>query len=231
MGNTLPALHAHLLDAYALKRWADLPKDEPYLWDHLAQHLVAAGRLAELIATMKDLRYLAHKTLVRTAYATESDLATSEQWMPVDVPLRLLRRNVTNMGHLLNRCHTYTEIASVLYSRLEHLQELSDLCQAFEQDIPRPYLASWHPLPDLPDPALIRTLSGHTDWVNGCAISPGGDYIISASRDRMLKAWNARTGACLSTLYVNDQLNTCAFHPDGSILLRRGRVACIFCGG
>src|SRR6266852_1976001 len=47
VGSALPALHAHLLDAYALTRWADLPGDEPYLWDHLARHLVEADRLAE----------------------------------------------------------------------------------------------------------------------------------------------------------------------------------------
>src|SRR5437764_399177 len=54
VGAALPALHAHLLDAYALKRWADLPGDEPYLWDHLAGHLLAAGRVEELVATVKD---------------------------------------------------------------------------------------------------------------------------------------------------------------------------------
>jgi WD40 repeat protein len=194
VGAALPALHAHLLDAYALKRWADLPGDEPYLWDHLARHLVAAGRLAELVTTVKDLRYLANKTLAHTAYATEADLALAEQWVPADVPLRLLKSNVANMGHLLNRCSTYTEIAPVLYSRLVHLQELTDLCQAFEQEIPRPYLASWHQLPDLPDPALIRTLSGHTGVVNGCAISPSGDTIVSASYDGTLKVWDARIG-------------------------------------
>jgi hypothetical protein len=140
VGAALPALHAHLLDAYALTRWADLPDNEPYLWDHLADHLIAAGRLAELVATVKDLGYLANKTLVRKAYAAEADLALAEQRMPDDVPLRLLKRNFANMGHLLNRCNTYHEIAAVLYSRLVHLQDLSDLCQAFEQDIPRPYL-------------------------------------------------------------------------------------------
>jgi hypothetical protein len=31
VGAALPALHTHLLDAYALTRWADLPEDEPYL--------------------------------------------------------------------------------------------------------------------------------------------------------------------------------------------------------
>src|SRR5260370_23084695 len=114
--------------------------------------------------------------------------------MPSDVPLRLLTRNVANMGHLLNRCSSYHDLAALLYSRLVYLQELSDLCQAFSQDMPRPYLPSWHPLPDVPDPALIRTLRGHIGGVRRCAISPAGDYIVSPSGDRTLKVWDARTG-------------------------------------
>jgi len=218
----LASMHAHLLDAYAFTRWADLPDDEPYLWDHLADHLVAAGRLEELVTTVKELRYLAHKTLARKAYAAEADLVFAEQRLPSDVLLYLLKRNFANMGHLLNLCSTYTEIAPVLYSRFVHLQELSDLCQAFEPEIPRPYLTSWYQLPDLPDPALIRTLSGHTDAVNGCAISPLGDYIVSTSGDQTLKVWDARTGACLSTLFVNGLLYACVYYPDGKHIVAAG---------
>src|SRR6266702_521164 len=200
-GDELSALHARLLDAYALKHWADLSPDEPYLWDHLAGHLIEASRLEELVATVKDLRYLANKTLIKhNAYAAEADLALAEQQVPDDIPLRLLTSNFANMVHLLNRCSTYHDIAAVLYSRLVHLKDLSDLCQAFEQDIPRPYLTCWHLLPDLPDPALIRTLGGHWDEVRGCAISPDGDSIVSASRDQTLKVWDAHTGGELRTL-------------------------------
>ncbi len=220
VGAALPALHAHLVDAYALTCWADLPEDEPYLWDHLADHLVAAGRFAELVATVKDLRYLAHKTLARTAYAAEADLAFAEQQVPSDVSLRLLRRNFANMGHLLNRCSTFNDLAAVLYSRIVHLQELSDLCQEFEQDIPRPYLASWHPLPDLPDPALIRTLSGHTHGVSRCAISLAGDYIVSSSWDQTLKVWDARTGEERRTLRGHtDVVEGCAISPAGDFIV------------
>jgi WD40 repeat protein len=313
VGDKLPTLHGLLLDAYALTRWADLPDNEPYLWDHLASHLNEASRLEELVTTVKDLRYLAHKTFVRRSYAAEADLAFTEQLVPDDVTLRLLKRNFANMGHLLNSSRITNDLAASLLSRLVHLQELSDLCQAFEQEIPRPYLASWHPLPDLPDPALIRTLSGHmgavtgcainpagdaivstswddtlkvwdvrtgderrtlrghTDEVEGCAISPAGDYIVSASSDHTLKIWNAQTGderhtllvghrdwvrrcaispagdfivsagndatlkvwdastgACLSTLYVSDDLNACAFHPDGEHLVAAGAAGVYF---
>ncbi len=220
VGDALPALHAHLLDAYALKRWADLPENEPYLWDHLAAHLVAAGRIEELVATVKDLRYLANKTRVLSAYATEADLAFAEQRVPSDVPLRLLTRNFANMGHLLNRCSTYHDLAAVLYSRLAHLKELSDLCQAFEQDIPRPYLTCWHSLPDLSDPGLIRTLSGHTSSLNGCAISPAGDFIVSASNDQTLKVWNAHTGEERLTLRGHTHVvECCAISPAGDIVV------------
>jgi len=100
------------------------------------------------------------------------------------------------------------------------VKELSDLCQAFEQDIPRPYLASWYPLPDLPDPALIRTLSGHTSMVNGCAISPIGDYIVSASWDSMLKVWDAHTGEELRTLRGHSsEVWGCAISPAGDFIV------------
>jgi NB-ARC domain/TIR domain/WD domain, G-beta repeat len=220
VGTGIPALHAHLLDAYALTHWADLPDNEPYLWDHLAGHLVAAGRLEELVATVKDLRYLAHKTLVRTAYAAEADLAFAEQQVPSDVPLRLLRRNFANMSHLLNRCSIFHDSAAVLLSRLVHLQELSDLCQAFEQEIPRPYLTCWHLLPDLPDLALIRTLGGHTHEVHACAISPAGDYIVSASYDHTLKVWDAPTGEERCTLRGNrNWVYGCAISPAGDYIV------------
>jgi WD40 repeat protein len=237
VGAALPVLHAHLLDSYALTRWADLPSDEPYLWDHLADQLVEASRLEELIATVKDLRYLARKTLVRTAYAAEADLAIAEQRAPADVPLRLLRRNFANMGHLLNRCSTFNDLAAALYSRLVHLLELADLCQAFEQDIPRPYLVGWHPLPDLPDSALIRTLRypalirtlpwrpWHTWGVTGCAISPAGDTIVSASYDGTLKVWDAHTGEERHTLQGRHmgQVTGCAISSSGDTIVSASR--------
>jgi WD40 repeat protein len=67
-----------------------------------------------------------------------------------------------------------------------------------------------------------RTLSGHTGKVTGCAFSPTGEYIVSASDDQTLKVWNARTGACLSTLHVNGWLYTCFFHPDGEYIIAAG---------
>src|SRR6266480_3650272 len=71
------SLEAQFLDAYRLARWADLPPDEPYLWDHLAEHYIGARRGKQLIATVKDGGYLTVKTWVRSAYAVETDISAA----------------------------------------------------------------------------------------------------------------------------------------------------------
>src|SRR5262249_60233354 len=58
----LPALNNQLLDAHRPDAgWVETPNDDRYLWNHLAGHLIDAGRGEELVATVKDWRYLAKK--------------------------------------------------------------------------------------------------------------------------------------------------------------------------
>jgi WD40 repeat protein len=46
----------------------------------------------------------------------------------------------------------------------------------------------------------VRTLSGHTNWVNAVAIAPDGKTAISASGDDTLKIWDTETGTEVRTL-------------------------------
>ena len=46
----------------------------------------------------------------------------------------------------------------------------------------------------------LRTLSGHTDWVNSAAYSPDGQTIVTASDDQTARIWDAATGQELRTL-------------------------------
>ena len=43
---------------------------------------------------------------------------------------------------------------------------------------------------DLASGQELRTLTGHTDWVNGVAVTPDGSRAVSASADRTLKVWD-----------------------------------------
>lgn len=197
---TLTALHGHFLDAYGMRHWEELLESEPYLWDHLTEHLINAARSEDLTRTALDLYYLAKKIYVRDTYAAVLDILSADEQIPGIIALRLLQHNVINMSHLLNDCQTFDEVAMTLYSRLAHLNELEEQCKALQQKLSRPLLIPWHTLPSLPDPALIRTLQGHTRAVQCCAISSKGDWIVSASDDNTLKVWDARTGVERLTL-------------------------------
>ena len=222
-GEELTSFHAQLLDAHrptASFSWAEIPADELYLWDHLAHHLVEAGRGNELVATVKDWRYLVSKTLMRKSLAVEADLLTAEKVVANDDALRLLRRNFVNSGHLLNRCETSDDVETTLFSRLRHLDDLKPVVRDLEQHLKRPCLLSTKKLPDLPHPALVRTLSGHAGWVNGCAVSADGATIVSSSTDGTLKVWDGRSGAERFTLSGHvDWMDGCAVSADGATIV------------
>jgi WD40 repeat protein len=200
--------------------WADLPAAEQYIWDHLAYHLIEAGHQEELLATVTNPRYLCAKVFVRNVQAVETDLLAAEAINSRDVVLPLLRRSFVQCGHILNRCASLRELEATLYSRVQHLEELAPFARQIAQILAAPFLTPWHPLPDLPHPALVRTLGKHTDSVTGCAISPDGLFIVSASSDQTLMVWDAASGAELLTLSGHKNTVTdCAISPDGSFIV------------
>jgi uncharacterized repeat protein (TIGR02543 family) len=67
----------------------------------------------------------------------------------------------------------------------------------------------------------LQTLSGHTDWVVGCAFSPNGNIFATASFDTTVKVWNS-TGTLLKTFTSPDQQRCVVFSPDGSMLASAG---------
>ena len=99
---------------------------------------VGAGRVENLVATVKDVGYLMKKTRICSIYATEADLGMAESAAPTDTSLHVLKRSFVSTDYLLNRCETLHDFAAVLHSHLVHLDALSDLCRALEQELPGP---------------------------------------------------------------------------------------------
>ena len=63
---------------------------------------------------------------------------------------------------------------------------------------------------------LIRTLSGHTKYVNSIAFSPDGNTLVSASDDKTIRLWDVSTGEKLTTLQsYNGTVMSVKFNPDG----------------
>jgi WD40 repeat protein len=48
--------------------------------------------------------------------------------------------------------------------------------------------------------ACLMTLAGYSEPVLACAYSPDGLRMVTASRDRTLKIWDAKTGTEIATL-------------------------------
>ncbi|HEX7329902.1 MAG TPA: NB-ARC domain-containing protein [Pyrinomonadaceae bacterium] len=223
-GDKLPSIHAQLLHAHRPCGWAEMSAEEPYLWDQLAYHLIEAGCGDELVTTVKEWRYLVAKTLIRKSLAVETDFLAAEKVASDDDQLRLLRRNFVNSGHLLNQCATRDDIARTLFSRLLHLDELKSLTTDLKEHLKRPCVLPFSKLPDLPHPALVRTLTGHEGAMFGCSMSADGATIVSASYDKTLKVWDGRSGAERFTLRGHGgEMTGCAISADGETIVARSR--------
>jgi serine/threonine protein kinase len=70
----------------------------------------------------------------------------------------------------------------------------------------------------LPD-GSVRTLKGHTDWVNSVSFSPDGSLLASGSLDKTIKLWRVADGSLVRTLTGHtDAVTSVSFSPDGSLL-------------
>jgi WD40 repeat protein len=86
------ALHEGLLNAYQTKcpnGWASGPEDG-YFFNHLREHLVAAGRGSELADLLQDLRWLEAKTSAGLIFDLGNDFSAAQQSLVSKDPRRRL---------------------------------------------------------------------------------------------------------------------------------------------
>ncbi|KIM20971.1 hypothetical protein M408DRAFT_305789 [Serendipita vermifera MAFF 305830] len=73
--------------------------------------------------------------------------------------------------------------------------------------------------------AIQNVLLGHTDWVTRVAFSPDGRRIVSGSRDRTVRVWDAETGDVVSGPFEGffGCVSSVAFSPDGRRIVSGSR--------
>ena len=71
---------------------------------------------------------------------------------------------------------------------------------------------------DLETGGALRTLEGHSDTVNGVAVTPDGRRAVSASHDHTLKAWDLESGVLLATFHCDAPATCCACAGNRTIV-------------
>jgi WD40 repeat protein len=112
-----------------------------------------------------------------------------------------------------------TLLAGQLWGRLQSFQkpEIQAMLTQAHQQLQeyiwlRPFTSSLTP----PEGALLRTLTGHLDWVQAVAITPDGKIAVSASADTTLKVWNLYTEEVALSGH-KDWVNAVAISSDGRL--------------
>ncbi|MEU7908539.1 NB-ARC domain-containing protein, partial [Actinoplanes sp. NPDC049118] len=204
-------------DAPAVEWWS-LPELHPYLQDHLIEHLQAAGRSREAAALACDVRWVTARLEQSGAVAPLSDLAL----IPGPTAAHL-RRLFGQTSHLLTPTDPPHCRVDILYARLEHDAVWGAQVRTLSRERRSLALLNDWPLPDLPEPALRRTITGHTAPVRAIAISPDSGWLVTASADRSVRLWNASTGAeRLALTGHTDRVNAVAIAADGTWLATAG---------
>lgn len=217
----LPRMHAGFLDSYGVEQWADLPITEPYLWNHLAYHLVDGDERNGLKNLLFDYNWLKGKLAASDVNVLLSDydyLSDDQELSLVQQTLRLSSHQLTRdpnqlTPHLINRL---TDINTPNIKRL-----LDDACESQKGTWFNPICCSLTP----PGGSLVRTLEGHSDWsIAAVAISPDGQTTLSGSWDMTLKLWDLSSGKELHTFEGHsDGVLAVAISPNGQTALSGSR--------
>lgn len=206
------------------------PEDAEYILN-LPYHLTEAGLADELCDLLIEFDFIEHKILASTPQSLiadydltfASEIGISE---PKKESLRLIQGAIRKSSHILNESDNKKQLAGHLLARLLCFQapEIQTLLEQakHEKNYPwlRPLTASLTP----PGGALVRTFTGHTDYITAIAITSDGQTVISASNDNTLKVWDLTTNTLRHTLKGHtDRVLALAITPDGHFAVSASR--------
>jgi WD40 repeat protein len=235
LGQRLPVLNGMLLDAVSadlpaaspldvaglpsMRAWWRLDRGDRYLWDHLIEHLLDAGRRREAEAAACDLRWVG----MRLAQSGPASPAADLSLIGTSRASRL-RDVLARVAHLLAPTEPPEAVVDILYSRVADDPEWGKQAVVLRENCRRSRLAARWPLPDLPDAALRRVLTSHTGDVTAVAVSPDGSWLASGSQDDTVRIWDVATGQLRTTLKSRRtrHVNAVTVSPDGSWLAAGG---------
>ncbi|MGI5328614.1 NB-ARC domain-containing protein [Actinomadura nitritigenes] len=208
------SVHRALVERLRTGEWWDLGPG--YLLRYLAHHLSAAGLAGELDELVIDVRWLDTKIKALGPAAAISDLRFAAA-----PEAGLVHAALVQSAHLLEPAVPASVLSSTLLSRLRMLvPELSGRIDGHLARGTSLLEARW-PLPDLPDPRLVRQFTWHTGRVTGLTFAPDGSWLASVDELGGLRLWTP-SGADLGTAQLDvpgPRPADVRIGPDGSWLI------------
>jgi len=191
--------------------WATLPASHTYGWRFLIRHLREAGQTREAEGLLTDYAWIKAKFLRRGPH----DLFASYIPESEDEGARLIGQAIALSIPAL--AANPRELPRQLFGRLGSVAHAAAarITAAARAD------ADFHPAPRWPGltpPGAERLrLGGHEDLVDSAAFSPDGARIVTASRDRTARIWDATMGTEIKVLRGHEQwVESAVFSPDGA---------------
>ena len=215
----LTALHDRFLESYSAKYlnigkspqcWAEGPNDG-YFFQHLARHLIEAGRKDELRTILLDFNWIRAKLKATDV----SSLVADYDFLPEDSEAFLVRDALRLSAHVL--ATDKAQLAGQILGRMmafpsPSIQTMLDQIGVNENEFwIRPLAPNLRPAGG----PLLRTLKGHTGWVNAVAVTPDGRKAVSASGDQTLKVLDLERGEVIAAFTGDRPIICCAIGPEG----------------
>jgi WD40 repeat protein len=213
-------LHRVLINAHrnlvaerdGISEWWQLHATQTYLWSWLPTHLRVARLEQELLACLHHPGWLVGKLEFVGPAALEADLALSD-----DSLCQALGTAVRQNAHVLGPLQPPGSLAATLATRLSDDGPTKVTAEELVTGLTTPHLRAITALPDLPHPAQLRILIGHTCEVQAVAIAPDGSWLASADDSGEVRIWDPLAGTIRHTLTGHTrEVRTLAIAADGS---------------
>ncbi len=170
----------------------------------------------ELDALVIDLRWVTARLRLHGVAAINADLALAR-----DPRAPLLRTRIEQNAYLLTPTDPAHAQAATLVSRLWDDPDFGAAARTFSAAQPAGRITPAWPMPDLPDPALLRVLTGNPRVVVGIAASPDGRWVAAAGSDTSVRV-SETSGGQQSMVFPpakSGLILSVRFTPDSKYLL------------
>ncbi|WP_406738538.1 NB-ARC domain-containing protein [Streptomyces sp. NBC_00853] len=179
-----------------------------YLLDHLIEHMIDGGLVAQAEEVASDLRWIRTRLHQRGPTAPWNDLSL----LPTP-SARLMAQELGRAAPLLSPTEPAHFLDGILYSRLGNVSAWRAQTALL---LSGTSLVDRNTPPDLPDPCFVLDLTEDTGVLTAVAIAPDGTLLATGNLQGRIHVWEVGTGRLLRSVTIpSERVYALAIGADG----------------